>query len=35
MSVIELTRDEKVSPLEVVERMAATNHWPFERAGED
>lgn len=35
MSIIELTRDEKLSPLEVVERMAATNQWPFERAGED
>lgn len=35
MSIIELTRDEKVSPLEVVERMAAANQWPFERAGED
>ena len=35
MSIIELTRDEKVSPLEVVERMAAGNQWPFERTGED
>jgi len=35
MSIIELTRDEKVSPLEVVERVAAANQWPFERAGED
>jgi hypothetical protein len=35
MSIIEIARDEKVSPLEVVERMAAANHWPFERAGED
>jgi hypothetical protein len=35
MSIIELTRDEKVSPLEVVERMASANQWPFERAGED
>jgi hypothetical protein len=35
MSIIELARDERSSPLEVVERMAATNHWPFERAGED
>jgi hypothetical protein len=35
MSIIELARDEKASPLEVVERMAAANHWPFERAGED
>ena len=35
MSIIELTRDEKVSPLEVVEHMAAANQWPFERTGED
>lgn len=35
MSIIELARDEKVTPLEVVEQMAASNHWPFERAGED
>ena len=35
MSIIELTRHEKVSPLDVVERMAAANQWPFERAGED
>ena len=35
MSIIEITRDEKISPLEVVERMAAAKHWPFERAGED
>jgi hypothetical protein len=35
MSIIELARDERSSPLEVVERVAATNHWPFERAGED
>ena len=35
MSLIELARDESTSPLEVVERMAAANQWPFERAGED
>ncbi len=35
MPVIELARDDKTSPLEVVERMAASNDWPFERAGED
>jgi hypothetical protein len=35
MSIIELARDEKLGPLDVVERMAAANHWPFERAGED
>jgi hypothetical protein len=35
MSIIEFVRDEKMSPLEVVEQMASTNNWPFERAGED
>jgi hypothetical protein len=35
MSIIELAQSEKAGPLEVVERMAAANHWPFERAGED
>jgi hypothetical protein len=35
MSIIEFARDEKINPLEVVERMATANHWPFERAGED
>jgi hypothetical protein len=35
MSIIEFVHDEKMSPLEVVEQMAATNNWPFERAGED
>jgi hypothetical protein len=35
MSIIELARDERTSPLEVVERLASANHWSFERAGED
>ncbi len=35
MSIIEIPHREHGSPLEVVERMAATNNWPFERAGED
>jgi len=35
MSIIEIVRTGKASPLEVVERMASSNHWPFERAGED
>jgi hypothetical protein len=35
MSIIELVHDEKISPLEVVERVASANQWPFERAGED
>jgi len=35
MSLIELARDQSNNPLEVVERMAAGNNWPFERAGEE
>jgi hypothetical protein len=35
MSLIETTRDPRNNPLDVVERMAAGNNWPFERAGED
>jgi hypothetical protein len=35
MSIIEFVRDEKMTPLDAVEQMAATNNWPFERAGED
>jgi hypothetical protein len=34
MSLIE-SMDHRGNPLEVVERMAATNDWSFERAGED
>ena len=35
MSLIELERDQRNNPLEVVERMATGNNWPFERSGED
>jgi hypothetical protein len=35
MSIIEVAHDERTTPLDVVERMAATNNWPFERSGED
>jgi hypothetical protein len=35
MSLIEITRDQQNNPLDVVERMATGNNWPFERAGED
>ncbi|MGB6536413.1 MAG: YbjN domain-containing protein [Xanthobacteraceae bacterium] len=35
MSIIEIPHREPGSPLDVVERMAATNNWPFERGGED
>jgi hypothetical protein len=35
MSLINLTEQPRVNPLEVVERLAASNDWSFERAGED
>src|SRR5580693_8224977 len=35
MSLIEIVRDQRNNPLDVVEHMAAGNNWPFERAGED
>lgn len=35
MSIIEIAREQRTNPLEVVERMAASNNWPFERGGED
>jgi hypothetical protein len=35
MSLIELERDHRNNPLEVVEHMATGNNWPFERSGED
>ena len=35
MSIIEFAREGQISPLDVVERMAASNDWPFERASED
>jgi hypothetical protein len=35
MSLIELTERAQANPLEVVERVAATNGWSFERATED
>ena len=35
MALIESIREHHNSPLDVVERMAAGNNWPFERAGED
>src|SRR6201988_351022 len=35
MSIIEIARNHRNNPLEVVEHMAAGNNWPFERAGED
>ncbi len=35
MSIIEIAREQRNNPLEVVERMASGNNWPFERSGED
>jgi hypothetical protein len=35
MSLIEIAPTQQGSPLDVVERMAAGNNWPFERTGED
>ncbi|HTV28040.1 MAG TPA: YbjN domain-containing protein [Xanthobacteraceae bacterium] len=35
MSIIEIVPEDRTNALEVVERMAATNSWPFERTGED
>jgi hypothetical protein len=35
MSLLEISRDPRNDPLDVVERMASGNNWPFERAGED
>ncbi len=35
MSLIEIARGSHNNPLDVVERMAAGNNWPFERAGEN
>jgi hypothetical protein len=35
MSLIDMSHQSRVNPLEVVERVAASNDWSFERAGED
>jgi len=35
MSLMEFTEQSRGNPLEVVERLAMTNDWSFERAGED
>ena len=35
MSLIDFSEQARVNPLEVVEHMAATNDWSFERAGDD
>jgi hypothetical protein len=35
MSLIDFTEQPRANPLEVVEHMAASNDWSFERAGED
>ena len=35
MSLVEFTEEMRGNPLDVVERLALTNDWSFERAGED
>ena len=35
MSLIEYSEEPRVNPLDVVERVAATNGWSFERAGDE
>src|SRR5215475_12123041 len=35
MSLIDFSEQPTVNPLDVVERVASTNGWSFERAGED
>jgi hypothetical protein len=35
MSLIEISSNQHNNPLDVVERLAAGNDWPFERTGED
>jgi hypothetical protein len=35
MSLIDFTEQSRVNPLDVVERVAATNGWSFERAGDE
>jgi hypothetical protein len=35
MSLIDFSQHSRANPLEVVERVAASNDWSFERAGED
>jgi hypothetical protein len=35
MSLINVTEQQRVNPLDVVERVAASHGWSFERAGED
>jgi hypothetical protein len=35
MALIDIARDHRNNPLDVVEHMASGNNWPFERTGED
>jgi hypothetical protein len=35
MSLIDISQQPRINPLEVVERLASTNDWSFERAGDD
>ena len=34
MTLIEISDEQRVNPLEVVERVASSNGWSFERASE-
>ena len=35
MTLIDFSEHSRVNPLDMVERVAATNNWSFERAGDD
>ena len=35
MSHLDITSDSRSSPLSVVEEIASTNQWSFERSGQD
>ena len=35
MSLIEFSEHERLNPLDVVEGVAGTNNWSFERAGDE
>lgn len=35
MSLVDLSAERRVNPVDVVERLASGNDWPFDRAGDD
>ena len=35
MTLIDFSEQSRINPLDMVERVAATNNWSFERAGDD